>query len=173
MQASSEAAVNGFLVLARRLEDHRQASGEQILARMLAYYQEVRVDDADLSSDGDMLLLQWGRIRPWVLRAPTDLRLVDDGEVQVDSRERRYLNVTRQIVPTSDGADAEFDDVAIQLSLTLVYEEADGSERDANRWVHTPADLDAVLADFRQEPFVAALLLRAPEQVVATVDWAG
>jgi hypothetical protein len=112
-------------------------------------------------------------MRPWQLRAPTDLRRIEDGELQVEPRERRYLNVTRQIVPTGDEADAEFDDVAIQLSLTLVYEEADGAERDANRWVHSPTDLEAVLTEFRQEPFVAALLARVPERVVATVDWAG
>jgi hypothetical protein len=173
MPASSEAAANSFLELARRLEEHRQAPGEQILAGMLAFYRQVRVDDADLTADGDMLLLQWGRMRPWLLRAPTDLRLVEDGELQLEATERRYLNVTRQLIPTGAGAEAEFDDVAIQLSLTLVYEEADGSERDANRWVHSPTDLDAILTEFRQEAFVAALLARVPERVVATVDWAG
>ena len=173
MRASSEATVAGFLELARRIQERRGATGAQILEWAANYYHEIRVEDADLRAQGDMLLVQWGRTRPWLLTEPTDLRPDSVAAVASESAERRYLDVTRQLVPGGNDPDDEFDDVAVQLSLTLVYEAADGSEPNANRWIETPELLVPALDAVREDPFVASLLTRVPERLVATIDWAG
>ena len=172
MRTSSGAVASGFLQLARQIQERSEATGAEILDRAADYYRDLRVEDADLDAQGDMLLLQWGRTRPWLLSGPTDLRL---GEASVPEADvpRRYLDVTRQIVPTGGSPDVEFDDVALQMSLTLVYEAADGSETNHNLWVETPDGLASALVTLRETPFVAGLLSRVPDRLVATIDWAG
>ena len=69
--------------------------------------------------------------------------------------------------------DADFDDGAIQMSVTLGYGRADGGEPSANHWINSPDDLDTGLVAVRAVPFVQALLTQPTSTVAATVGHCG
>ncbi len=78
----------------------------------------------------------------------------------------RYLDFTRQVFAAGDDEDADFDDAAVQMSITLGFEPADGSEPNSNHWVHTPGDIDAGKREFLDVPFVKTLV-RVPTRTIA------
>jgi hypothetical protein len=62
------------------------------------------------------------------------------------------LDFTRQVYQSD--FDTEFDNEAIQMSLTLLYGKASGKEKSANQWIERPNYIEEVLLSYRQHDFV-------------------
>jgi hypothetical protein len=166
-----ETAIASFLSLGRRLQETQPLTGQTILAELTAWYQNVRIEGAPLEEDADMLLLQWGATCPLVVASPTDLRTLDDDEFKFSDRELKYLDFTRQVFVQGD--DEDFDDAAVQMSISLGFDPADGSEPNSNLWISTPADVDSAKAAFLGVPFVQALVNVPPRMISIKVGQCG
>jgi hypothetical protein len=107
---------------------------------------------------------------------PVDHRDLTTATVRFLPDAHRYLDFNRQVVPTTrppydptnENYDYEdnFDDVAVQMSITLIFEQADPNERGANVWIHEPVELEEGIEQFLQKPFVQEYL-RKPAQIVS------
>jgi hypothetical protein len=83
---------------------------------------------------------------------PVDHRDLTTATVRFLPDAHRYLDFNRQVVPTTrppydpnnENYDYEddFDDVAVQMSITLIFEQADPNERGANMWIRQPEELE-------------------------------
>jgi hypothetical protein len=110
-------------VAAARVDLSRAAPSE-LVGLMVDWYATERVDDADLESDGDMLLFQWGTY--------------DWG----DGLSFQY-DITRQLIYQSDPDD---DGAIWQLSVTAHYPATLGrTAASGNHWCRSPDDLAAFL----------------------------
>lgn len=167
-----ETAVADFLSLGRRLQAIQPVTGERVLAELAAWYRDSRVSGAPVDAHADMLLLQWGGTSPILVPEPTDLRFRGGTKVRYSDQELQYLDFTRQVFAAED-EETEFDDAAVQMSITLAFGPANGDEPDSNLWIHTPDELERSLASFRTVPFVQALLDRPAHVVSITVDSCG
>jgi hypothetical protein len=137
-----EEAVSRFLEIGRNIKESNPITGRVVLERVLRWYREVRIAGTDFDEDDDMLLLQWGSLNPLLLSEPTDMRHRAGEKWQFSQEPHRYIDFTRQVCPASDNDDEEFDDVAVQMSITLAFEPADGSEPSGNTWISTPDAID-------------------------------
>lgn len=164
-QVDFETAIADFLAMGQRLQAEGPLNGERALEALATWYQETRVEGAALDEDADMLLLQWGATRPLVLSGPADLREVGDTDLRFVERDLQYLDFTRQVFAAVDDEEA-FDDAAVQMSITLGFSPADGSEPGANRWIATPGDLEAARREFLGVPFVKERIA-LPARVIA------
>ena len=167
-----ETAVSDFLSLGRRLLATQPLSAERVLEELTAWYRDVRIECASLDEDGDMLLLQWGATRPPLVSEPTDVRPLGH-KIKFGTKDLRYLDFTRQVFAAGGDEGADFDDAAVQMSITLSYGPADGTEESANQWVNTPDDVDDGVREFRSAPFVQSLLQAAARNVAVTVGHCG
>jgi hypothetical protein len=172
MTISVEEAIQQFLAIAREAQAESTLTAESVVECVIRFYRDVRIAGADIESDGDMLLLQWGTIEPLLADQPADLRNASDDDLRFDETERKYLDFTRQVF-AGDEEDAEFDDSAIQLSMTLTYGPATGDEPSSNQWIHQPKGIDRGIKRLRAVPFVAGLWGLRPDRLVATVNYCG
>jgi len=69
--------------------------------------------------------------------------------------------------------DDDFDDSAVQMSITLGFDVADGDEPSSNLLVDTPEGIDRGKEDFCTIPFVHSLLRVPPRSVAITVGYCG
>ena len=166
-------AIRDFLALGRQLQASQPLTGQRVLDELTAWYRDTRVEGAALEEDADMLLLQWGATQPLIVSEPTDLRELGDDDLKFADQEVKYLDFTRQVSATSDDEDAEFDDAAVQMSITLGFAPADGSEPGSNQWINTPDDLDAGKRHFLDVPFVQSLIAVPARSVSITVGYCG
>ncbi len=173
MTIDMEEAIQQFLAIAHELQAESPLTAGNVLERVIEFYRDVRIELANIESDGDMLLLQWGTMKPLLADQPIDLRNASDDNLRFDGTERKYLDFTRQVFAEGDDEDAEFDDSAIQLSMTLAYGPATGDESSSNQWVHQPKGIDRGIKKLRAVPFVAGLWGLQPDRLVATVDYCG
>ena len=120
-----------------------------------------------------MLLLQSGATRPLVVSEPTDLRKRGDDDLKFADHELQYLDFTRQVFAAGEDEEAEFDDSAVQMSITLGFGPADGKEPSSNQWIHTPDDIDSGKMGFVDTPFVQSLLSVPAKSVAITVGLCG
>ncbi|WP_339910683.1 hypothetical protein [Symmachiella dynata] len=172
MSIDVESAIQQFLRNAKALQSKSQLTAEDVLQWMAAFYRNERIEGAEVDADGDMLLLQWGIQCPPMATEPIDIRNTTEVEIRFEDFETRYIDFTRQIfAAVSD--DAEFDDSAIQLSLTLIYGPASGDEPSSNIWISEPDQLVEKISEFRQEPFVEQLLGTVATRLEATVQRCG
>ena len=120
------------------------------LARMCAFYREIRADDADLEADGDMLLFQWGTY-DWGHGALFEVGIV------------------RQLIQRG----AEDDDIW-QLDLTYLFNPSDAliALGEGNRWCACPADLPAFELFLMAHPAVEAVGSRDDGQAELLCDCA-
>jgi hypothetical protein len=165
-----EGAISEFLAWGERLHSSQPVTGQQVLAEMIDWYRDTRIQDAPVDLGEDMLLFQWGTYNRFDLSAPTDLRSLSDDEIDFLEEERVYLDFTRQVSPVGDGDELEFDDVAVQMSISLYFQLADGSEPHANLWIYDTEDLEEKLAAFKSIPFVQSYLT-TPSQILTI--WVG
>jgi hypothetical protein len=114
---------------------------------MLDFYRSVRADDVDLSSDGDMLLIQWGT---W-----------DWG----DGPSFQY-DITRQFITDVDDPD-DADDAFWQLSLTLHFEPSNSfvAIGSGERWCHSLDEVDDLAQFIADEPATSAAQRSTPSRV--------
>lgn len=170
---SLEAAIADFLALGRRLQQMELLTGEHVLDEVTVWYHDSRIAGAALDEDGDMLLLQWGATRPLDFVEPTDLRIVSNDQIHFFDAPVRYLDFTRQVFVTDGDDTLEFDDSAVQMSITLCYALATGNEVGSNLWISTPDQIDHGKSEFYKTPFVHQLRTIPAERAVVTVGLCG
>jgi len=168
-----ETGIADFLALGRRLQQTQSLTGERILNEVTAWYRDSRINGAAVDRDDDMLLFQWGATRPLLVSEPTDLRQVRDGDLKFADQEVRYLDFTRQVFAHGENEGDDFDDSAVQMSITLGFDVADGDEPSSNLWVDTPEGIDKGKEDLCTIPFVHSLLRVPPRSVAITVGYCG
>ncbi|WP_164104405.1 hypothetical protein [Candidatus Laterigemmans baculatus] len=173
MTVDLEAAIRQFINAARDLQAEPEVTAEAVLQRVIQGYRDVRIDRASLNSDGDMLLLQWGAISPLIAEGPADLRNASADDIAFEQSERQYIDFTRQVFAAAEDEDADFDDSAVQLSMTLVYGQATGDEVSSNQWIENPRRIDNAITKFRDDPFVQRLMAAPASRLVATVQHCG
>jgi hypothetical protein len=126
--------------------------------------------------------LQWGVGKHPLLFEPADLRESDaaaehgsGSSVEFDSKNLMYLDFTRQVMASQNGDEdeEEFDDAAVQMSLTLVYGPGGHKNESGNLWISSPKRLDHDLKKFVANPFVSSIIDLEPTRYVGTVDFAG
>ncbi len=156
-----ETSIRDFLTLGRQLQSLKPLIGESVLSEVFAWYRENRITGTSLIENGDMLLLQWGVTRPLDIFEPTDLRGIGDEKIKFSSSRFQYLNFTRQVVADFGDKDVEFDDVAIQMSITLCYGSTEEKENSDDLWIETPNDVESGEEKFRSTSFVN-LLMKTP-----------
>jgi hypothetical protein len=168
-----ETSVSDFLALGRRLLSFQLLTGEHVLGELIAWYKDSRIIGASLDENADMILLQWGEIRPVDLTEPTDLRAVSDGKIQFLESKYQYLDFTRQVFANNEEKNLEFDDVAVQMSIRLCYESSTGSEPNSNLWIDMPDKIERAVEKFRATPFVGMLLDMPVRRAYIMVDHCG
>ena len=119
---------------------------------MIRFYADQRADECDLSSEGDMLLFQWGTY-DW-----------GDGV-------RFELDLTRQVI----FPDEEYDDAIWQLHLTYRFNPTDelwdiGA---GNKWCASPNDLDSFVDYLRDTQAYSAVKASRADEVEVLFECAG
>jgi hypothetical protein len=119
--------------------------------RMATFYRELRADDVELESDGDMLLFQWGTY-DWASGATFE------------------VDVTRQLIRGS----GEDDDIW-QLHLTYRFPPSEELRAigKGNRWCARPADLEEFEQFMMTHPAVAAVGARDDGEAHLDYECAG
>ena len=173
MTVDLEAAIKQFLELAEELQVEPLLTAELVLQRLLSFYKETRVSGASLDYDGDMVLLQWGKTRAMIADTPIDLRDSSDFKITFEEKESQYLDFTRQIFAESEDEDAEFDDSAVQLGLTVIYQKANGDEPSSNLWIDTPEQINNEIKRYRENAYVQSLLDVKATKLISTVSYCG
>jgi hypothetical protein len=163
-----ETSISDFLTLGRQLQSLKPLLGERVLNELIAWYRESRITGTSLIEDGDMLLLQWGVTRPLDIIEPTDMRGIDDGKIKFSDSKFQYMSFTRQVFANHVNKGVEFDDVAIQMSITLCYETTAEKEKSDSLWIETPDDIERGEEKFRSTPFVN-LLMKTPASRVEII----
>jgi len=129
------------------------------LKLMTDFYREQRASDCDLSTDGDMLLFEWG-IYPW-------------------GGESFRVKITRQLIRR--GGDDDDDDI-FQLTLCVHYPPDDEAReaanaarasRISNRWCSSPDELPEFLHFASKSPALALASHRTPFKVTLEYHLAG
>lgn len=168
-----ETAIAHFLALGRRLLEGPSLTGQRALSELTAWYRETRVEGAALEQDDDMLLFQWGAMKPMLLSEPTDLRQAAYDDLKFAEQAVQYLDFTRQVFTSGANGAGDFDGAAVQMSITLGFGLADGCEPLSNTWVPTPAGIEKGEAELWGTPFARSLLGLPPQSVTITVGYCG
>ncbi|MBI4963365.1 MAG: hypothetical protein HY913_08810 [Desulfomonile tiedjei] len=171
MEVDQETAIARFLSLARLCHERRLTAVE-VIHQIIHFYQEVRIFTADLDKDDDMLLFQWGASRNLLFAEPTDLRPLKDGKLEFDDVESAFLEFTRQVFAPGDDEEAEFDDLAIHMSIILLYGPASGQEQGGQLRISLKRADDDV-KEFVSQPFVSERLHADPTRYVSLVGFCG
>ncbi len=118
---------------------------------MSAFYSEVRAQDVDLESNGDMLLFQWGAY--------------DWGRGELFE-----VDITRQFI-RGRGDDQDI----WQLHLTYRFEPLEGLRLigKGNRWCAKPADVPAFASFIRAHAAIASVGARDEGRVTLEFECAG
>lgn len=172
MEVDQKVAVAQFLELARTCQAGNMKA-TQVIEEIVRFYRDVRIAGARPEDEGDMLLFQWGGGEHLVLSEPTDFRGIEDADYVFDGVESQYLDFTRQIFVASHEDHEDFDESAIQMSITLIYGPANGQEQSGNVWIASPARLDQDLKKHAGNPLVSQLINEQPSRMIATIDVCG
>ena len=123
-ESSVEDAVQFFLNETKCLVDTPDTL--QALSFMADFYQFHRIKDA-VDIDSDIILLQWGSMRPPLDCGPVDLRCVDtedcslDPDYEQEDEEHYWIGLTRQVYAPECPNDADFDGEAIGMDIMLYF----------------------------------------------------
>lgn len=169
-----EASIESFLALGRELQSAQPLTAEHALNELIAWYRSSRIQDAELDQDGDMLLLQWGVCRPLKFTEPTDLRSLQPLDTTFfEPSSYRYIDLTRQVFASGSDPEVEFDDAAVQMSITLLYELSSNHQGGSALWIPTPADIEPSIREFHSAPFVKACVTEPCVRAVVSVGYCG
>lgn len=169
-----ESAVTEFLSLGRRLQDHPELTGDQVVEEYARWYRDVRIEEASVDDSNDMLLLEWGALRPMEISEPTDFR-PDGSYAGIKWADTLYkaIQLTRQVVPAAVHEHPQFDDLAMDLSIMLCFDATSASDPGDSMWVGMPDEVDRDVAQLRKEPYVEPLLAARPQRIVVWLSGAG
>jgi hypothetical protein len=168
-----ETSIGNFLALGRQLQSLQPLIGERVINEIIAWYKENRISGTSLIENGDMLLLQWGVMQPLDIIEPTDLRGIGDEKIKFSDSKFKYLNFTRQVFANFDDQDVEFDDAAIQMSITLCYEATTEKVNSDGFWIQTPSEVESGEERFRSTPFVNFLMEAPASRVEIVAQYCG
>jgi hypothetical protein len=169
-----EASIERFLWLGRELQKVPSLTAARALDDLLSWNRSSRILGAELDDDGDMLLLQCGSTRRFRFTELTDLRKLGDGDRPFsEAAYYSFIDLTRQVFASDKDSKLEFDDVAVQMSVTLLYGPGREDERGSDVWVWTPEHIEAGVEKFSSLPFVKEWLTRPALRTVITVDPCG
>ncbi len=146
---------------------------QAVIQQFANFYQENRVAGASLKDDGDMLLLEWGSCEPLRLNKVTDLRTLDDDEVQFEEKSYRWLGLTRQIFTGADDEEADFDEQAFTLYIAFFFGPAKEDEPSGELWISKPAEISKNLKKLLKDKYVAQLLKSKLTRLNICIDAAG
>lgn len=118
---------------------------------MTAFYRDVRADDVDMQSDGDMLLFQWG--------------MVDRGDGDMFE-----VDITRQFIR---GAGEDDDIWQLHLTYRFPPTEALRAIGKGDRWCERPAQVAALELFVAAHPAMAATGARADCRAELEYECAG
>jgi hypothetical protein len=173
MAVDTETVIQQFLESARALQAVSSLTAEVVLQRVIQMYRDVRIEGAKIDFDGNMLLLQWGAANPLASDKPIDLRNASDNDISFEKTEQKFLDITRQIFAVGDDEVEDFDESAIQLSMTLFYGPALDDDPSSHKWIEEPNGIERGIKAFKSVPFVQQLLDIKASRLVATVDFCG
>jgi hypothetical protein len=169
-----ETSIQHFLDLGHKLQSIPLVTAEDALEALVIWYRSFRIQGAEIDHDGDMLLLQWGTTRPFRFTEPTDLRQFQQYDRSFwDSTNYVFIDLTRQVFVQAGKEDSEFDDAAVQMSITLCYEPDAPEQQGSDIWIPTPNDIDPSLAKFRAVPLVGNWWSKPAVRIVVTVGRCG
>lgn len=173
MTVDQETAIAQFLTLARSWQDRRLKAAE-VVREIVGFFRDVRISGADVDTGNDALVFHWGAGKHLSFPEPIDLRQLADDRIKCDDdTESVFLEFTRQVFAPDDGNAVDFDDLAISMSVFLLYGPATGREPDENLWIsslqHIDRDVDKLISD----PFVRELLHVSPTRYVSLVYYCG
>lgn len=176
-----ETSISDFLALGKQLLTSSTLTGDHVLRELLDWYKKNRVLGASVDENADMVLLQWGAEEPRNLTEPVDLRTtepvdfhtVDEETLFSPGLKYQYLDFTRQVFANNEEKSLDFDDVALQMSITLYFQPATGREPNSNLWIQIPTKIEQADAKFRETPFVAMLLNRPAWRATCKVENCG
>jgi len=114
-----------------------------------------------------------GSVTPADRAGPYRFAGAGDGKFKFTNGKVQYLDFTRQVFPSAGDDDAEFDDEAVQMSITLGFGPARGDEEGANRWISTPEEIESGKAEFLEVQFVKSLLDVPAKSLSVTVGLIG
>jgi hypothetical protein len=124
----------------------RNRTAREVMQEMLVEYKNTRIAHTNLEKENDMLLFQWSNHTEYLFPKPIDLRNYasrggDAWLSTIPLISAPHLNFTRQVV-AGENDDLEFDDVAIQMSITLLFEDEASIEKNesGNLWVSATGD---------------------------------
>lgn len=134
-----ESAISHFLASAKQFKDGSTA--EDAFAFMTNFYQHIRIEDAVLANDDDMILLQWGGLQAYGDCEPTDNRVNTD-ETEFEEGERYWIGITRQVLASKD-ADPDFDSEAVFMDIMVFFDRVQENQIvEGNAWINHPDELD-------------------------------
>jgi len=173
MLVDQETAIARFLTLARSWQEKRLKAAE-LVREITAFYRDVRISGADVDAGNDALVFQWGGGKHLPFSEPTDLRSLTDDQLKCDDdTEFVFLEFTRQVFAPDEGKEADFDDLAISMSVYLLYGPASGHEPDDNLWITSLQNIDREVKEFMSQPFVSQLSHLDPTRYVSLVYYCG
>lgn len=168
-----ESSITDFLSLGRQLQTLQPLTGELALKEMIEWYKDTRISNASLDEGGDMLLLQWGASQSSDIVEPTDLRAISDNDLKFSESKYVYLDFTRQVFVEGGDQDVEFDDEAIQMSMTLYYDRSTGDETSSDLWIKNLGEIEQGVAKYRSTLFVSKWLEVPAQKAIITVYYCG
>jgi hypothetical protein len=171
MEVDQETAIGLFFSLARRCREQRLSAAE-VAQEIVRFYKRVRISSANPDDCGDSLFFQWGAGRNLLFAEPTDLRPLPDDDLEFDEVESKFLEFSRQVFAPGDDKEAAFDDLAIHMSIILLYGPASGQEQHDNTWI-TLNRMDDDMRKFMSQAFISDLLHAAPTRYVSLVGFCG
>jgi hypothetical protein len=171
---SQEEAIRLFRDMVQPHLQAKTANVDGLVKDFMSFYQDIRIEGADLEEDGDMLLLEWGLNSPHMINTFVDFREAADDDVEFSDDEFEWLGLTRQIFANAHDPEAEFDDEAVGLCVFIYFAKArDDEDAGDNLWVPTPDTLPAKLKAFKANTFVAKQLKAKPTKITAFVSGIG
>lgn len=119
----------------------KNMSSLYILNSVTEEYKNARIMNANLESDGDMLLLQWE-----------------------NTNSEDVLTITRQIVQ-SDDSEEEFDDSAVQINIELYFKNSKFLLSAGNIWIENPSLLNERLESILKKEELKDILNVVPDKI--------
>lgn len=168
---SLENAIKQFLETAQQLQFESELKADMVLDKITQFYRDIKIKGANKDPGNDMLLFQWGTEKPLIIDKPMDFRKYPYLKKKYEESERKYLDFTRQVYLS--GKNDDFDGSAIQMSMTLIYEQALGDEPSSNQWFKNPSNFALELQQYKAVPFVHSLFNSTVSRLNAKVNFCG
>lgn len=134
--------INEYNKFLEELKEVKNSSTLDILTKVSEEYKNVRIENTNVDSDGDMLLVQW-----------------------CNKNAEKVLTITRQIIQT-ENSNTEFDNTALQINIELYFKNSKHLLNAGNVWIENP---DLVIEKFEaicNVKYLEDILNLVPDRIV-------